>query len=361
MSCHGNSIARCHQMIMRYLREVYQYLEVEPGTTHSHTVEFPYALPQRSGGLNQDDNPRSRPDDDADSNTQVYEDNDNDNGYHGSVQERVVSHSYRGDIPDNNAHRYQGDSQDGCQGDTEGSLIQDYQANVQANVTHQHRGKIQEDDTQRHQVTPPDSITQGYEGSTGDEPMGIIPVGLTGDYHSQESEVQIVWPVGTSGRRGNQRFLQPNSMPTMSRQTVGPPHPSSMDSPIMPALEGHEGQLGMNVGTSQSVVHQGSPSIEPRPKDVFKCNLCESYFNSQRDWLQHTDHAHKHMHGCFCKHCCVRLKSQSHLRSHQHSQKRDRLYPCEICSKSFSRRWNLFRHQTLCHGKRMPQRSENRT
>lgn len=196
--------------------------QVEPCTTHSHTVEFPYALPQRSGGLNQDDNPRSRPDDDADSNTQVYEDNDRGNltqGYHGSVQERVVSHSYRGDIPDNNAHRYQGDSQDGCQGDTEGSLIQDYQANVQANVTHQHRGKIQEDDTQRHQVTPPDSITQGYEGSTGDEPMGIIPVGLTGDYHSQESEVQIVWPVGTSGHRGNQRFLQPNSMPTMSRQT----------------------------------------------------------------------------------------------------------------------------------------------
>ena len=88
---------------------------------------------------------------------------------------------------------------------------------------------------------------------------------------------------------------------------------------------------------------------------LYKCDVCEKIFSTKYVLERHTVRVHQGLYKLHCEHCGLGFMDGYALKVHtkeHHSESTERqksVFHCSICQRSFTRKFDLQRHQTRVH------------
>ncbi|XP_035226371.1 zinc finger protein 14-like [Stegodyphus dumicola] len=96
-----------------------------------------------------------------------------------------------------------------------------------------------------------------------------------------------------------------------------------------------------------------------REKKTYSCPDCQKTFtqkyNLKVHMRLHTGHflmARANVSSFYCKHCFYRSGSYSDIKTHEKVHTKDRIYSCDVCHRTFNRKYNLKAHMRIHSGEK---------
>lgn len=206
------------------------------------------------------------------------------------------------------------------------------------------------------------------EEASLEESEDIVPTGIQRNPAIQGHGMDPQTTAGPHSTWVNPSFErhQPDLQPVLpevasvsSLQTARPQHSGIQSQRYFPKNE--SGNTFVTSGWSNpSEPRDLVPSSNVNSRGVdrgspFRCNFCEASFGNRSDWSKHERQFHKQKSPQIwpCRYCNLIAKTRTEILNHERTHTGGKIFLCNVCHKSFSRRWNLIRHYR-CHAKKHP-------